>query len=359
MVEGMMQQAQNMMNGQVVGNSQMVNPGVAPIPTPAPVSQNLATGNPAMVPGTNGMNANNDNNAQAMGVNAPNMQGVNEVIDNPFIVSPIPSTNGDNAASGVATALETASLNDNGNSNQYQQGLATNLSNDLAVTTDITSKKDDKEVTKEEALEALEILNRYFKNTKELPSTLANELNGQTKEENKTSEVIAQQNMGNSHPSGEISEFNSMPQPEYVVPNDTVNSTVSEIAREQGKTLSLVPEGVPSAPAVTSDNNIYNFNNQSPQESMSQIPAMGSPAMVAPEIVPVSEFDGQKMQPETIQTGYVASSNGPAIDMSTTTNNINDVPVILPDNYNPQVMANNNVVMGPGSLPAENYAKVA
>ena len=190
MVEGMMQQAQNMMNGQVVGNSQMVNPGVAPIPTPAPVSQNLATGNPAMVPGTNGMNANNDNNAQAMDVNAPNMQGVNEVIDNPFIVSPILSTNGDNVAPGVATALETASLNDNGNSNQYQQGLATNLSNDLAVTTDITSKQDDKEVTKEEALEALEILNRYFKNTKELPSTLANELNGQTKEENNDSGVI-------------------------------------------------------------------------------------------------------------------------------------------------------------------------
>lgn len=351
MVEGMMPQGQNMMNGQMMNNPQMVAPSVAPTPgmvasTPAPMPQAPAIETSGMATAQESAPGTGNYNPQAVVQNVAAMPATGNIVDNPFIVNPLPANNGDNTATDVATALETASLTDTGNSIQYQQGLATNLSNDLGIATGITPKSEDKEVTKEEALEALEVLNRYFKNTKELPSALASELNGQAKEEVKESL--------SSEPAP-LPE----PQPEVIVPEENIGTTDNGMAQEQGKTLSLVPEGMANVASTSLDNTGYTAAAQVPQENLFQVPAMGSPVMETQNIIPGPGFDGQIQENAPMQTGYVASSNGPAVDMSTTVNNINDVPVTLPDNYNPQAAVNNNVLMGPGSLPAENYAKVA
>lgn len=351
MVEGMMPQGQNMMNGQMMNNPQMVAPSVAPTPgmvasTPAPMPQAPAIETSGMATAQESAPGTGNYNPQAVVQNVAAMPATGNIVDNPFIVNPLPANNGDNTATDVATALETASLTDTGNSIQYQQGLATNLSNDLGIATGITPKSEDKEVTKEEALEALEVLNRYFKNTKELPSALASELNGQVKEEVKESL--------SSEPAP-LPE----PQPEVIVPEGNIGTTDNGMAQEQGKTLSLVPEGMANVASTSLDNTGYTAAAQVPQENLFQVPAMGSPVMETQNIIPGPGFDGQIQETAPMQTGYVASSNGPAVDMSTTVNNINDVPVTLPDNYNPQAAVNNNVLMGPGSLPAENYAKVA
>lgn len=351
MVEGMMPQGQNMMNGQMMNNPQMVAPSVAPTPgmvasTPAPMPQAPAIETSGMATAQESAPGTGNYNPQAVVQNVAAMPATGNIVDNPFIVNPLPANNGDNTATDVATALETASLTDTGNSIQYQQGLATNLSNDLGIATGITPKSEDKEVTKEEALEALEVLNRYFKNTKELPSALASELNGQVKEEVKESL--------SSEPAP-LPE----PQPEIIVPEGNIGTTDNGMAQEQGKTLSLVPEGMANVASTSLDNTGYTAAAQVPQENLFQVPAMGSPVMETQNIIPGPGFDGQIQETAPMQTGYVASSNGPAVDMSTTVNNINDVPVTLPDNYNPQAAVNNNVLMGPGSLPAENYAKVA
>ena len=357
MGDNLMMQDQPMMNGQMGATNQMGAGAALTASAPTPMPQPQVMTQVASESTSVGLNEQANYSGTDMNGNIPPMQAVNNNVDNPFIVNPVQAANDDNTAVNVATELETASLTDTGNSIQYQQGLANNLSNDLSIATGITPKNNDREVTKEEALEALEILNRYFKNTKELPSALANELNGQAKEENGLTNDIKQQESESDITilDSAMSEPLPAPQPEIVIPNDTGMTDIG-MNQEQGRVLSLVPEGTPSASTLPMDINYSEMGQQDSQANIYQFPGVTQPVQGNQAIIPDAELDGQMGQ---VQTGYVASSNGPAVDMSSTTNNINEVPVTLPDNYNPQAMTNNNVVMGPGSLPAENYAKVA
>ena len=356
MMEGAVVQGQPMTNDQATAANQMAAGMQTPTPVPAPTPQPQATN----VSTTAEINEVNNFAASDMNGNIQPVQVANNNVDNPFIVNPMPAVNDDNAAVNVASELETASLIDNGNSIQYQEGLATSLSNDLGVATGITPKNADREVTKEEALEALEVLNRYFKNTKELPSALANELIGQDKEISVSQNEVSTQSAEDEITvlEDDISELSPSPQPEITVAND-IEMLDAGINQEQGRTLSLVPEGIPSVAPIAEEANNYETAQQESQGNIYQFSEMTASNQEPQNIIPGPGFDGQMNQANQMQTGYVASSNGPAVNMSATTNNINDVPVTLPDNYNPQAMTNNNVVMGPGSLPTENYAKVA
>ena len=356
MMEGAVVQGQPMTNDQATATNQMAAGMQTPTPVPAPTPQPQATN----VSTTAEINEVNNFAASDMNGNIQPVQVANSNVDNPFIVNPMPAVNDDNAAVNVASELETASLIDNGNSIQYQEGLATSLSNDLGVATGITPKNSDREVTKEEALEALEVLNRYFKNTKELPSALANELIGQDKEISVSQNEVSTQSAEDEITvlEDDISELSPSPQPEITVSND-IEMLDAGINQEQGRTLSLVPEGIPSVAPIAEEANNYETAQQESQGNIYQFSEMTASNQEPQNIIPGPGFDGQMNQANQMQTGYVASSNGPAVNMSATTNNINDVPVTLPDNYNPQAMTNNNVVMGPGSLPTENYAKVA
>ena len=358
--DNLVMQEQAMMNGQMSETNQMVtgmqNQQQVPPPMPQPqaITQASSRTEPVALNESNNAVETDTNN------NVPPMSSTNNNFDNPFIVNPVQAVNEDNTAANVATELETASLTDTGSSIQYQQGLANNLSNDLGIATGITPKNSNREVTKEEALEALEILNRYFKNTKELPSMLANELNGQIKEADELTREVEQQKSESEITilDGSVNDLSPTPQPEIVIPNDT-GMVDTGMNQEQGKTLSLVPEGTPSVSPIPMDTNNSEMFQQESQATIYQFPGVSQATQGTQTSISNSGFDGQMEQVEQVQTGYVASSNGPAVNMSSTTNNINEVPVTLPDNYNPQAMVNNNIVMGPGSLPAENYAKVA
>lgn len=264
----------------------------------------------------------------------------------------------DNTANDVAMALETASVDNLGDYIQFQQGLATNLSNDLGVATGITPKDNNKEVTKEEALEALETLNRYFKNTKELPSSLASELIAQTQESKiENNELIQQVPLPETSVSTEgLVEYNDDSQTDMLTSQEGTDITNSGIVQDQGRTLSLVPEGISSVAPVAVDNNGYIVDNQ---DISYQNQNMGGQILGAPMIEQNEVLDNQLSQVNQMQSGYVASTNGPAVNMNATPANISDVPVTLPDNYNSQAVANSNVVMGPGSLTTENLTKVA
>lgn len=268
---------------------------------------------------------------------------------------------GDNTANDVAMALETASVNNSDDYIQFQQGLATNISNDLGVATGISYKDNDKEVTKEEALEALETLNRYFKNTKELPSSLASELITQTQEPKiENNELIQQVPLPETSLSTEgLVEYNDDSQTETLTSQEGMDTTNSGIVQDQGRTLSLVPEGIPSVAPVAVENSGYIVDNTNIQDMNYQSQNMGGQIPEAPMIEQNDAFDTQLSQVNQIQQGYVASTNGPAVNMNTTPANISDVPVTLPDNYNSQAVANSNVVMGPGSLTTENLTKAA
>ncbi|MDE6292852.1 MAG: hypothetical protein K2L98_04140, partial [Bacilli bacterium] len=209
-------------------------------------------------------------------------------------------------------------------------------------------------------LEALEILNRYFKNTKELPSSLANELNGQMQNENKENNEMVQQGINNDMSSMEngMNELSSDSQSNYSTQVEPMPMADAGIMPEQGRTLSLVPEGTPSVGAMATDTSSGEIVSNIPQDD-SQMSAMNTTMLENTNIIPGPGFDNQMAQANQASTGYVASSNGPAVNMSATPTNINDVPVTLPDNYNPQANAQGNIVMGPGSLPAENYTKAA
>lgn len=350
MVDGMMNQGQMINNGQPAQGA--VNQGmVAPTPEPQMMQQSNtmveASANPMPDMGM----AQNTPQGQVNNVMPQGMPTPPAAMDNAFISNPIPT---DGTASDVANALETASLVDTGENIQFQQGLATNLSNDLGVATGITPKDTTKEVTKEEALEALDVLNRYFKNTKELPSELANELNSQNSEmvtetTPENNGMVAQSVINDTPAMTPAPELT--PAPEMVYP-DNINMSASTDAnngmgQEQAKTLSLVPDNMPSVAPVAMDTN-YVSEQPAMQDMNYQVPGM----------------DGMMMQPGVAdtptqaQTGYVASSNGPAVSMTSTPTNINDVPVTLPDNY-PQQTVSGSVMMGPGSLPTENVLKAA
>lgn len=363
MVGNVMPQGQTNIDGEMMTNPQMVMPVQPPMPTPAVAAEQQGQ---VMMQTAQASSLANESAAadyvQSGSQTGTQMmeEGNNTNVDNPFIVNPMPALNGDNNATNVATALETASLVDTGNSIQYQQGLATNLSNDLGVATGITPKDNEKEVSKEEALEALEILNRYFKNTKELPSSLANELNNQMQTENKENNAMVQQGTENDMSSMKngINELSSDSQSNYSTQVEPMPMVDAGIMPEQGRTLSLVPEGTSSVGAMAIDTSSSEVVSNIPQDN-NQMSAMNTQMLENTNIIPGPGFDNQMVQANQASTGYVASSNGPAVNMSVAPTNINDVPVTLPDNYNPQANAQGNIVMGPGSLPAENYTKVA
>lgn len=349
MVDGMMNQGQAMGNGQVAQGA--MGQGMVVPQSPDPQMMQQAG---MMQQGMNGMPGvdmmQNINQGQTDNVVPQMTTGAPSFVDNAFISNPMPT---DGTASDVANALESASLVDTGDNIQFQQGLATNLSNDLGVATGITPKDTNKEVTKEEALEALDVLNRYFKNTKELPSELANELNSQKGE-------IAKETPGENNsmiaPSvNEVMGINPQPQPtpapqpEMIYPDNVGMNEASAsdgMVQEQAKTLSLVPDNIPGVAPVTMDTN---FIPEQPAMPDMGYQAMGMDGMMSPSGVDASQ---------QVQTGYVASSNGPAVSMTSAPTNINEVPVTLPDNYNPQAVQG-NVMMGPGSLPAETVLKAA
>ncbi|MCX4364731.1 MAG: hypothetical protein OSJ70_03055 [Bacilli bacterium] len=350
----------NAMNGQIMNNPQAV-PAPAPS-TPTPVPQVLAmpqAPQPELSQAVSYVGQNDANNSglQNTGVNAAVMEEVDDIVDNAFITNPMPSISEDNTATDVASALETASLTDTGNSIQYQQGLATSLSNDLSIATGVVPKNDQKEVTKEEALEALEVLNRYFKNTKELPSALASELINQEKADNivdvTNQEVYQQANDPVANLNNEINDSNNMPQSGAAIQEETALNVDGGVAQDQGRTLSLVPEGIPSIIPESMDANNNMMSDQSNQGNMYQFQTVENQ-----NTMPMPGFDGQIVQPDTNQ-GYVASSSGAAVDMSSSTSAMTEVPVTLPDNYMTQASPNSNVVMGPGSLPSQDYVKVA
>ncbi len=339
-VEGTMPQNQAVVNGQ--------------IPQGEFVSQNPQANQQEMnsderQASNNSNSQNNMQNPYSVTPQAP--QGQTGSSDNPFIYNQMPLNDG--TANDVASALETASLIDTGESIQFQEGLATNLSNDLGVATGINPVDKEKEVTKEEALEALDTLNRYFKNTKELPSELANELNGKSLE---NKEIINQNQNTIADPkaNNEMIDMNSTSQPEQpemLYSNNFSESTENGFGQEQVKTLSLVPDNMPSVTPAPSENNGYFAENGGLQEIDNQDLEVENQMLQG-------EMATSIPQPPLMQTGYVANSNGPAVDMSSTPTNINAAPVVLPDNYNPQAMAG-NTIMGPGSLPTENMTKAA
>lgn len=349
MVDGMMNQGQAIGNGQVVQNAMGQGMAVSPAPDTQMIQQaGVMTPGMNTIPGVDmsqNMNQGQPNNPIPQGT-----IGAQPADDNAFISNPVPLGG---TASDVANALENASIIDTGDNIQFQQGLATNLSNDLGVATGITPKDINKEVTKEEALEALEVLNRYFKNTKELPSELANELNSQN------SDIVKEKNE-EDHPmiapsSDEVAVANSVPQPTPLPPSEMIYSDNMGMSgasmndgmvQEQAKTLSLVPDNMPGVIPATTDTNLI------PEQ-----PVMldtGYQAMSMDGMMPSSEANVAQQA----QTGYVASSNGPAVSMTSAPTNINEVPVTLPDNYNPQAVSG-NVMMGPGSLPTETVLKAA
>lgn len=355
MVNEMMTQGQMMNNG----NASQVNMMAQAAPMPQapqttetqqfpqqslPQGQDMISAMPPVTPMPEIVN--NQNMVQGQGAyGQENNLEQPAVMDNAFIANPMPLS--DNTANNMASALETASLNDTGNI-QFQEGLATNLSADLGIATGITPKDSNREVTKEEALEALETLNRYFKNTKELPSELANELNGQQLEGkgiDSTNQNITLEN--------KVADTESLAsvqsEPQFM--ETSLENNGSSMAQEQAKTLSLTPDIPGIVPQM--DTNSYMETTQEQQNMYYQNPAF------VPGAQETLYQQGQvaSSEPQS-QTGYIASSNGPAVSMSAAPANINDVPVTLPDNYNPQ-MAMGNIVMGPGSVPTENMAKVA
>lgn len=305
------------------------------------------------MPGVNPMPQTINNQAMGQAQN-PMGQQVNleqpAVVDNPFISNSMPTS--DNAANDMASALENASLNDTENI-KFQEGLATNLSADLGIATGITPKDSNREVSKEEALEALEILNRYFKNTKELPSELASELNNQSSEL-KSDANLNQVTGETTYTDNSQSSMNGFSQENQNI--ESFDNNGANLSQEPVKTLALTPDNIPSIIPADDTNNLYANDSQGQQDMIYQ---NQNYTVEGQDMAYGQNFAQDMTQPQSqVQTGYVASSNGPAMTMSATTANINDVPVTLPDNYNPQI-ATGNVMMGPGSIPTENMVKAA
>ncbi len=353
-------QTSNATNGQIMNNHQAVPAPAPSTPTPVPqvpVMPQAPQPEVSQAVSYVGQNDANNQGLQNTGSNTAVMEEVDDVIDNAFITNPVPSINEDNTDTDVATAFETASLTDTGNSIQYQQGLATSLSNDLSIATGVVPKNDQKEVTKEEALEALEVLNRYFKNTKELPSALASELINQDKVDNNNDmmgQVNSQQiNDSVANINSAINDFSSTPQPELAIQEEGTLIEDGGVVQDQGRTLSLVPEGITSVIPENMDANNNMIGNQSNQGNMYQFPTVENQ-----NPMPMPGIDEQIVQQDTNQ-GYVASSSGAAVNMSSSSSAMTEVPVTLPDNYMTQASPNSNVVMGPGSLPSQDYVKVA
>lgn len=274
-------------------------------------------------------------------------------VDNSLISNPIISK--DSKTNNASTSFDTPNLDEFDHSIEFPKDLI-DSSNYLGEIGNMAPADYDMQVTREEALKALETLNRYFNNTKELPSELAKELNGRAIERttNKNEIIPSKTVIENQSSTIGLDFSNDNFQPEFVLQNDA-SSQDNSIALEKQRTLSLVPEGISTVLPFNANNDGYGEGTQSFQDVNYQTQNIAEQMLEAPTMEQNNQmFKGNQMQP-----GYVASNNGPAVDMSTPSTNISDVPVTLPVNYNPQAITRNNVVIGPGSLSAENLGKVA
>lgn len=236
----------------------------------------------------------------------------------PQEIAPMPSAI--NAMASSYNGAPTYTSNDGQNSllnynDPVNQGQIQGYSHEMPI----SNYNDSDIVTKEEALKALDILNRYFKYTKELPSSLAmdfkeynNVVPFKPKEGNQS--YNTQQGMINSSASVVTSgNFNNAQQTSYIQPNQSYEQ-------------------------MTSNNNIaYSGNNMDYMNN--QFARTPDVSLGMPAEIPRGN-------------SYMATNNNAALNMNYSNGYVKDVPVALPSNYNQFQMPTNDIVLGPGSLPS-------
>lgn len=209
----------------------------------------------------------------------------------------------------------------------------------------------EKTVTKEEALHALEVLNIYFQNTRELPSTLIQSQNSVVEQEVNTSITDA------TSETQIITDNTNNNQTMYI--NTDANSLSSESKDSQIVDTIQIIDDVQEA-SLQKNSQYENARFENPQQiiqtvensqvfNASETPNQDLPPLLEPVEEFVSDFNTQK---ET-NDEYVATGTGASVQIDTSTQDIVPLPVIMPDGFEQAKSINANNGMGPASLNVE------
>lgn len=257
----------------------------------------------------------------------------------------------------------------------------------LGTETTLTEKEEN-EVSKEEAMQALEVLNRYFKYNKVLPSELAAEVN-MVNEQPKVvpAETVLEPAMEQAIETTTVATEAPTEYTETVIPAaNTDMGTYSEIdvaapvttfINTSAENLSQgLPQGeVPLAetpvvfetPAVSEPASAPSFDTVPSSQMPGPVPSMENTNFVQDlppimETIPDNLVSFETPAPEP-QNGYVATTSTSAVQFANQDPAPEQIPVVMPDGY-AEVMAMNQGMngMGPATLtadPAQTLVKAA